>query len=237
MGFMDSITYPESSTYLKVLIYGQPGTGKTVFAASAPDPLLLDIERGSASLTQFEHLSTIPVLNYTSSKTLEQVILEFQKDTGDAQQFQSLIIDSFSELQRRVLDEQLSTNSGKQRYIPDMAAFNLNTNMLREIVARLRGLQKHVIITAHAKEELDPLNKASYRPDLTPKLSNSLIGLMDVVGYMQLKTVKENNVEKAVRELSLVPTSKFVAKSRLGGTKLINPTFDDLLSLSKKGSL
>lgn len=233
MGFMDAVTTPADSEYLKVLIYGQPGTGKTVFAASAPDPLIIDIENGTTSLTQFSHLRTIPVLPYKTSKTMEQVLVEFSKEMPDSQQFQSLVIDSFSEFQKRVLDEQLQTNSGTARYIPDMAAFNLNTNMLRAITARLRALQKHVVITAHVKEETDQLNRVTYRPDLTPKLSNSLIGLMDVVGYMQLKQVKENNQEKTIRELTLVPTKSVIAKSRIGGTVLIDPTFDDLLNLQK----
>jgi len=235
MGIDELLTTPEESQWIKVLIYGLPGTGKTVFAATAPTPLIVDVEHGTTSLNNHPTLRTTPVIRYKSSKTLEQVIMEFTKESGETKQFDSLVIDSFSEFQRRVLDEQLSTNSGNARYIPDMQAFNLNTNLLRGVAGKLRTLQKHVIVTAHVKEEQDQIGRTLYRPDLTPKLANSLLGMMDVVGYMQMKTVKgADNKEKVIRELTLTPTKSITAKSRIGGTVIVDPVFDDLLALLKK---
>lgn len=225
------ITRPTDSPNLKVLIYGYPGVGKTILAASAPRPIIIDVEHGTTSLLQFPEYMNTAILKYQSTKTIDTILAATRN--GELTDFDTLVIDSFSELQKLVLDEQISTNSGKDKYIPDLQAYSLNTNMLRAVVARLRGIPKHVIITAHVKEEQDAIGRTTLRPDLTPKLANSLIGLMDVVMYMDIQIVKTDGQEKTIRRGTLTPTKSFVAKSRIGGTQLTNPTFNDLLNLSR----
>lgn len=228
----ESIHSADSHDTLKVLIYGEPGVGKTVFAASSPKPLIIDIERGTTSLLLDENTRHTSVLSYKNARQLEAVINAIAK--GELTEYDTLVIDSFSMFQLKVMDDILSTNSGNQRYMPDGPTYNLNTNMLRAIANTLIALPIHVILTSAVKlDKEDATGRLFYRPDLTPKLSNSLVGLCDIVGFMSADTVKDKETgnETILRKLSIQPTRKIVAKSRLGGTSIENPTFFDLLAL------
>jgi phage nucleotide-binding protein len=230
----ESIHGADEHDKLKVLVYGEPGVGKTTFAARSPKPLVLDIERGTTSLLRHKDTRSTNVLPYKSARQFEALIDAIEK--GEVGDFDTLIVDSFSMFQLKVMDDILSTNSGNQRYMPDGPTYNLNTNMLRAIANRLIGLPVHVILTSAAKlDKEEATGRMYYRPDLTPKLANSLVGVCDVVGYMSADTVKdkESGNETTLRKLTIQPTRKIVAKSRIGGGTIEDPTFYDLLALKE----
>lgn len=230
----ESIHGADSHDRLKVLIYGEPGVGKTVFAATSPRPIIFDIERGTTSLLKHEHTRNTDVLQYRNARQLEALINTIDK--GDLDEYETLVIDSFSMFQLRVMDDILSTNTGNQRYMPDGPTYNLNTNMLRAIASQLISLPVHVILTSAVKlDKEEATGRMFYRPDLTPKLSNSLVGVCDVVGFMSADTVKDKETgnESILRKLTVQPSKKIVAKSRIGGTTIENPTFYDLLALKE----
>jgi phage nucleotide-binding protein len=223
--------------YLKILVYGMPGTRKTVFTATAPAPLIVDIEKGAHSIRNHPELSkNVKVLEFKSIKQAE-VLLDYLGQTPVPEQLadrKTLVIDSFSELSKRDLDEILgdaaSKDASRNKYLPTGPDYNISTEHMRQFASKLRDLPMHVIVTCHVKEEKDEsTGRLLVRPNLTPKLAGTLAGMFDVVGYMQL----DNDTAK----LQVHPTNTVTAKTRVGGLPAIieNPTFSSILDAFQKG--
>lgn len=213
----------------KVLVYGEPGTGKTVFAATAPTPLVIDVERGTTSLLNHEDLSSTAVMEFRSVAQLELLIQKLGE--GALPQYETIVIDSFSELQKRDLDDILAaaskTDASRNKFLPTGPDYNINTEHMRRIASSLRDLDRNVIVTCHVKEEKDDsTGRLLVRPNLTPKLAGTMAGIFDVVGYMSMNGTGDD----AKRTLQVHPTNKVTAKTRIGGLSPVveNPTFTTL---------
>jgi phage nucleotide-binding protein len=217
---------------LKVLIYGDPGTGKTVLAAGAPAPLLIDVEGGSLSLRNHSELSTVEVMRYVNVKQLELFASAASQSDSPFDKYESIIIDTFSELQKRDLDDIVKAAARKDPSrdpnIPIGPDYNKNTEHLRQIAAAFRDLDKHLIVICHAKEEKDERTGTLFvRPNLTPKLASTMAGIFDIVGYMSAT----GEGETRRRTLQVHPSPSIQAKTRIGNlpTVIENPSFETLL--------
>jgi len=218
--------------YRKVMVYGPPGTGKTTFCASFPKPLIVDIERGTMSLLNNPEYRNTAVLEFRSVAQLELLIKKLGEGAfGD--QFETIVIDSFSELQKRDLDDILraaaATDASRNKFLPTGPDYNVNTEHMRQIASALRDLPMNVVVTSHVKEEKDDATgRVLLRPNLTPKLAGTMAGIFDVVGFLTVN----GTGEAATRTLQVHPTASVVAKCRVGGLKPIveDPTFDRLFA-------
>lgn len=96
----------------KCVIYGNSGTGKTTLLASAPAPVILSAENGLLSLRKFQ----LPVWEVKSLKDLIGAY-EFLSKHKDAAQFQTIGIDSISEIAEVLLTEEKNkTKDGRKAY-------------------------------------------------------------------------------------------------------------------------
>jgi phage nucleotide-binding protein len=219
------------SKYLKVLVYGMPGTGKTVFSATAPGPLIIDVEKGAHSIKNHPELMGAKALEYKSIFQVEQLIKYLTDDAPQLAQYETIVVDSFSELQKRDLDEvvraEAAKDAARNKYLPIGADYNVNTEHMRQIASALRDLDRHIIVTCHVKEEKDDATgRILKRPNLTPKLAGTLAGIFDVVGYM----ATSGSGESTIRTLQVHPTDGVTAKTRIGHLPAVmeNPTFSDI---------
>jgi len=221
---MSRIAKPElTSTKLKVMIYGEPGVGKTTFASSSPNPLIIDVERGSRTLVGKEN---VDVLEYVSIEQVEATIKYLKDDSPAFKDYDTIVFDSLSEMQRRLLDQQLGKASkalGSQLYKADWDIWGENTQRLRSLMSAFRDIDKNLIVTAQAKQDQDATtNIMSWRPDLTPKLAATVAGLFDVVGYLRIDS-------KGERILQVQPSKTVLAKTRVSLPKEIaNPVWDSI---------
>jgi len=118
----------------------------------------------------------------------------------------------------------------KAASLPD---FGTNTNQMRKLVRAFRDLPMNVIFTALAKEVKDDITGELYtRPALTDKLSEDVLGYMDIVGYYYTKQNKEDE-NKLDRILQVQPFKNRTAKDRSGrlGNGVLNPTFKRIMGL------
>lgn len=224
----------EREPYIKVLIYGEPGAGKTVLAASAPNPLFLDVEHGTSSLLNHPELRGVKAIPIKSWSDIEEIFWECKE--GNVSQ-ETIVIDSISELQRKALDESLiraaKIDPKVNPNLPQFIHYKENTQVLRRMVIAFRELEKHLVIVAHETIDKDESDGHMYRrPGVTPKLSDTLVGFMDVTGYLTRDTIEDKDssepgATKVVRKLQVHPTAHTVAKTRIGGLPTIieNPSF------------
>lgn len=193
---------------LKVLIYGEAGTGKTTFAGTSPSPLLIDVERGSRALLNVNN--PVDVLEFKSIEQVEATI-QYLKSGHDAfAKYDTIVLDSITEMQARLIDQQLrQLGGGAPVYKADWGVYGENTQRLRMLISSFRDIEKNLICTAHAKNEKDDQTGITFvRPDLTPGLAKTVAGIFDIVGYLRINA-------KGERVLRLQPSKTVKAKSRL----------------------
>ncbi len=227
----------EATPYRKMMLFGSFGVGKTVFCATAPKPLIVAVEpTGTLSIGNHPDLKgNVSVFEFKSMYQLE-TLLDKMIEKPEAFPFETLVIDSFSELQKWDLDDIVAkaakVDASRNPFLPTGPDYNINTEHLRQLASKLERMPFHVIVTCHVKEEKDDsTGVVRMRPNLTPKLAGTLAGKFDVVAYMAIN----GQGDQAVRSLQISPTNTVMAKTRVGGlpTILNDPTFDALFATAK----
>lgn len=236
MAILDRAKPPaETMQWVKFLLYGSFGVGKTYLAATAPKALMVDCEGGTLSIPRDKKIDIIRITNYTE---LAEIFWELK---DGKHRYETVVIDSLTEVQKRAMDEILMTEYEKNpsRRDPDVATltdWGKNTQQMRKAVRSFRDLDMHVVFTALESESKDERDgSVTIVPTLTPKLSTDVCGYVDIVGRL----VARQNEKKGETERVLLtaPDTKHVAKDRSGalGAQLINPSFEDILKKIRGG--
>ena len=88
---------------IKLVLYGASGSGKTRLGASAPNPIFISAEKGLLSLASVD----IPYIEVSSMKTLNEAYQHVVKS-----EYNTIVIDSLSEVTQVVLDQTKKTMIG-----------------------------------------------------------------------------------------------------------------------------
>lgn len=143
---------------VRAAVFGLSGTGKTMLAASAPAPLLLNAERGLLSLSpqniakvygenQDWVTYNVPYIDVQNIAKLREIFSWLQ--TPDALKYKTIIIDSLSDIAEVVLAEALQNPTVKD---PRQAFGILGTDVLN-LVRAFRDLPTHHHIVFLCKAE------------------------------------------------------------------------------------
>ena len=237
----------ERKKTLNVMIYGEPGVGKTTFAATAPRPILwLEAEGGTHSIADTEGIDIVRVEGLESYRE----VLKYLHANPD--KYKTVVIDSLTETQaamlkeimRRAAKEDLSRNE----FMPQFAEWGQVTGVMREIARAFRDLPMNTVITALTREDKDELTgRTRVRPRMTPALSEELPAFMDACLYLYAATPKageagaegvnsDDDGVTIVRNALLKPTGKYTAKVRAPRGREVpdfvtDPTFDAISEL------
>lgn len=213
---------------LKVLVYGEIGSGKTIFSATAPMPLIYDVENSKRSLANHLELNHVLVMGYRSLFQLEKLLEYLERRNESFEKVETLVIDTFSELANKDLDTLISGD------VAEGKDYQRSGERMRRAMTRIRDLDRHIVLVCHAKHEKNEATGViEVRPDLPPKLSSRVLAAMDIVAYMTNVRGEAGVIE---RHLQVRPSKGIAAKSRIGRLPdvLINPSFDDLLEANTK---
>ncbi len=206
----------ERVQFIDILIYGDPGAGKTVLAGSADSVpemrpvLFIDIEGGTLSLRKRSpDVDIVRISNWTEMASLYEALL--QEDHG----YRTVVLDSLTEIQKfhmyNVMRTVVNTDPERDPDIPSMREWGKNIEVMRKLVRGFRDLPMHTIFTALAKADKD--NKTGVimtKPYMSGKLANEVAGFVDIVGFLYTK-VNEGAIQ---RNLLLAATDRQVAKDR-----------------------
>lgn len=233
---------PESPR-MRILLYSEPGAGKTTLASTAQDhddlaPVLYADVEGVAGAVG--HRDDIHAVKIASTDDLRKLYYALLHKKGDFAEVQTLVIDNATELQTLNLDEIVHEEMSKdsKRKSEDeiwQEDYGVSTVQLLRLFRWFKGLDINLIITAHAKfvyPKTDSRNPAAalnaeplaVLPMLTQKLCKQTMGLVDYVWFLNY------DAEGDKRQMLTRPDGIYQAKTRgqpyadLLGAIVDNPT-------------
>lgn len=220
---------------LSIVVHGESGVGKSWFGDTAPAPrLILDAEGGSrftpSHKTVWDPMASEPpagtdttVVYIRDFAQMSQVYAWLNSGQHD---YNSVVLDSITELQKRCKDNLVGTSSMR---IQDWG--DLLTEM-ETLVRNVRDMWMHpvkpipvsVLITTTKLDE-----RGTYRPHVQGSLNLSMPYFVDVVGY--LYTQQNAEIQGLRRHLLVQNVPGFIAKDRTDrlGHEVIDPDISKML--------
>jgi len=220
---------------INMLVYGDPGAGKTVFAGSADEVpelrrvVFIDIEGGTYSLKAFH--PDVEVVRVETWLELQEVYDELHRGKHD---YQTVVLDSLTEIQKfsmyNIMQDLIRTEPQRDPDIPSMREWGKNIEQIRRFVRGFRDLPVNTIFTALAKADRNPRTGiTTKKPYLSGKLADEIAGFLDIVVYAYTKDIDGEN-----KRLMLTgATDEMVAKDRSNKLPLVieNPTMKSVYEL------
>ena len=198
------IIAPENLSFenkrFSMIIYGSPGVGKTTLALSAPDPVLLDFDRGVSRVSAL-HRKATSVCN-----TYEEVLADINSPDMDG--FQTVIIDTGGSFITFLKDWAMRTKPGARTKSGEFnglrgfgfvkAEFSCFTETLKT------RLNKNIIYVFHSQESADKDGNPIQRLMCEGATKNTVWTPCDFGGYVQMIG--------GDRDICFTPEQEFFAK-------------------------
>ena len=170
----------EINSTIKMLIYGQPGIGKTTLALSAPQPVLFDFDGGISRVNKAHQCPTLQVHSW--DETLD-ALTELEKGETPCK---TIVIDTAGKA-LDFMSDYIMKNDPKMKMRDGSLAlkgYGQRKVMFTNLIKRISLMGKHVVFVAHEKEDKDGETRR-VRPDMSGSSLGDLIKELDLVGYMQ----------------------------------------------------
>lgn len=237
---------------LTMLMYGKEGTRKSTDAmlmSKRGKILVIDAEGGlkpTALRAQGVVLENVEVwpkggnVDHITFETIEEEVfipLKLQLENDPANAPICVVVDSFSELARRLVDKaaadgraaDLAKGKVRNRFQIDLDDWGTMTTMMRLILRRFRDLGIHLIITALERRDVDDEGFVQYGPAVSAAIGTDTMGLVDVVIWTQVEQIGPNGKEFGTGTTR--PLSRHRAKDRFGvlPVRMIDPSADRVL--------
>lgn len=201
----------EYGTWIKMLIVGDPGTGKTRTASTWPDVLYANCEGGMMSVADRQP-ATIDIATAAQVKELVTALGQpanvVEKTLGIP--VKTVVVDTLDEIARILIKERLESER-KESFA--MADWGWLGDQLRNIVRAFRNLDMNVILNVHIKSQEDSETGRTYfKPAIQGAMSDELAAYVDLallaVAKPQVKVVDGKNVRVISRYLQTYPDAQ-----------------------------
>lgn len=178
-----------SSNGVKMLVYGNAGSGKTSLCRTLPAPIILSAEGGLLSIQDAD----LPYIEINSMDSLKEAY-EWITSSAEAAQFQSVALDSISEIGEVVLNHEKKIAKDPRQ------AYGAMQEQLGDIIRAFRDLpNRHVYFTAKCEKATDETGKILYSPAMPGnKTGQSLPYFFDQVMALRVERDSEGVTQRAL---------------------------------------
>ena len=174
---------------VKVLVYGQAGAGKTSLIKSLPSPIVLSAEGGLLSIQDAD----LPFIEIASMDDLREAY-EWLTSSDDAKTYQSVALDSISEIAEVCLNHEKKVNKDPR------AAYGAMQEQMADIIRAFRDLPgRHVYMSAKLEKTQDEMGRVLYAPSMPGnKTGQALPYFFDEVLALRVEKDGEGATQRAL---------------------------------------
>jgi phage nucleotide-binding protein len=174
---------------VKVLVYGQAGAGKTSLIKSLPSPIVLSAEGGLLSIQDAD----LPFIEIASMDDLREAY-EWLTSSDDAKAYQSVALDSISEIAEVCLNHEKKVNKDPR------AAYGAMQEQMADIIRAFRDLPgRHVYMSAKLEKTQDEMGRVLYAPSMPGnKTGQALPYFFDEVLALRVEKDGEGATQRAL---------------------------------------
>lgn len=170
-----------SAQRFSAIIYGSPGVGKTTLALSAPDPILLDFDRG-ISRVRAEHRKPTSVCS-----TYEEVLADI--NSPEMRDFQTIVIDTGGSFITFLKDWAMRVKGAQQKNgeFNTLKGYGIVKNEFARFTEDIKTrLNKNIIYVFHSVEGNDKDGNPVQRLMCEGSTKNTVWTPCDFGGYVQM---------------------------------------------------
>lgn len=179
------------SGFIKALVYGKSGMGKTHLISTLDRPFVLSVESGLLTLRKFK----IPYMQVKTRQDLLNIYAWLRDDQSAQQNIGTVCLDSISEMAEMMLAEiKLTTKDGRQQY-------GILAEQMSQVIRDFRDLPYNVYFSAKQEYDKDEftgmlINRASMPGK---SLAQSLPYYFDEVFQIYTATLPNGTSYRALR--------------------------------------
>ena len=182
--------------YIKAMIYGQVGSGKTTLALSAPKPVLLDFD-GGVHRINFDHIGD----NVYQVKNWDEALSVIQ---GDLSEYETIVVDTIGKMMDYIIE------LADQKRIGGWKKWEFINDEFKKFVRLAHSSNKHVILVAQRDTRSDG-DETIFIPALREKNYTAVTSDLDIIGYVEMKgtsrTIYFNHNKNDVKNTCNLPES------------------------------
>jgi phage nucleotide-binding protein len=226
----------------RFLIYGEPGTRKTRLAASAPKPLIIDVNDQGFDSVRKDFDPRYFLLDRWDD--LNDIYWYLQAGNHD---FETVVIDHVTNLQNIcmnfVLGDEASRDASRDPDMPSRQAWGKVGQLMKTQIINFRNLPMNVVFLAHVRSnEIEAEDDETYiklTPEVSPQIQKVLTGAVGTIGLMTKKEVWVKNKAKGTKRrevrtrLMFGDSERYVSKDRNGvfGEYIDAPDLTNMLDI------
>lgn len=201
---------------INIMLYGDSGVGKTVFAGSGDDVLFLATEKGTISAKrQGSRAKVWPIEKW---EDLQDAFLYLRDEEHG---YKWVALDSATKMQhmalRWILDDAHAQNPSRDLDIPAIQDHQKWQNMFKRFVTNFCDLPVNVIFTATTMRAEDEEGENIILPDLQGKgygISQWVCAQMHVVAYISVKRKGKGDDKETWRRIQTQTVPPYFGKDR-----------------------
>ena len=231
------VSVREAEPYVKVLLYGKNGKGKTRAGATAPDLIICDVnEKGTKSIRSY------PGVEVFHAKNWEDVVWFYWFLRGGEHKYKSFMIDTITGMQaicmKQVLKEAEDRDPAKDPAIASQRDYGKVNNLMKEQLLNFRNLPMHCVFIAQERTfDNEETGESERVPDLSPGCRGVATASVDFIGHIRAKEIRAVNKRtkkevKKWRTIMLIgPHETYLTKDRSGVLPrlVVDPTIPGII--------
>jgi hypothetical protein len=193
---LDEYLDPTGEAYIKMLLMGEPGSGKTPSAACWPKPIFADCENGLASIAR----QKVPYASIQTSHDMEAFLDHLRRDSlmpAERRKYKTVVIDTIDSYQRKLIEQR--KREERKDSISGWADWGWLDGKMVQLIEGLINLRMNVIVNMHVKDfeesegEGDSKNTTLVKKaKLKGDIKDSIWQDFDLIGLMEKTYVAEN---------------------------------------------
>lgn len=228
----------DEDQYVRILIHGESGIGKTTLAAQSPKCLMLfnDADQGMSAAHAGTKADRWVVQDY---QDLAEAVEYLQSGLHD---YEWVWLDNASIFQdqgmQQIMEETVLAKPHRNVFVPDKPEYMISQQRLSYAIRDLKSLPMNVGIITHSMDMETTDDDGRDQVKVMPMFqggrgafSEKVCGMMGIVGYYRIAEVKDKDGNKVeVRQLVFNKRGRIYAKDRYGSLPdMQNPSMAKIL--------